>query len=174
MSSVARAVCDASDFTSCATTAKPRPASPARAASIVAFSASRLVCPAMSRISPRMLSIDLACSDKAWLIPTASPACTLARLAISAAASTSVRASSIARISPADVCAASRIATADCSAAAATSDALPSTPRAEADDCDACRRSEPPSWLALSTVAAIFSRNSSASRSRSARSEKRQ
>jgi hypothetical protein len=31
----------ASDFTSCATTAKPRPASPARAASIVAFNASR-------------------------------------------------------------------------------------------------------------------------------------
>jgi hypothetical protein len=34
----------ASDFTSCATTAKPRPASPARAASIVAFNASRFVC----------------------------------------------------------------------------------------------------------------------------------
>ena len=52
-------------------------------------------------------------------------------MAISAAASTSVRASSIARISPAAVCAASRIATADCSAAAATSLALPSMPRAD-------------------------------------------
>ena len=41
---VARVVCSASDFTSCATTAKPRPASPARAASIVALSASMLVC----------------------------------------------------------------------------------------------------------------------------------
>ncbi|EDP62983.1 hypothetical protein BAL199_19061 [alpha proteobacterium BAL199] len=38
----------ASDFTSEATTAKPLPASPARAASMVAFSASRLVCSAIS------------------------------------------------------------------------------------------------------------------------------
>ena len=37
--------------TSAATTAKPRPASPARAASIAAFSASRFVCSAMSLIS---------------------------------------------------------------------------------------------------------------------------
>jgi hypothetical protein len=37
-------VCAASALTSDATTAKPRPASPARAASIVAFSAKRLVC----------------------------------------------------------------------------------------------------------------------------------
>src|SRR6186997_3118642 len=51
MSSVAFAVCAASAFTSDATTAKPRPASPARAASIVAFSASKLVCAAMDWIS---------------------------------------------------------------------------------------------------------------------------
>ena len=43
ISLVALAVCAASVFTSPATTAKPLPASPARAASIVAFSASRLV-----------------------------------------------------------------------------------------------------------------------------------
>jgi len=47
MSSVALAVWPARLFTSLATTAKPRPASPALAASMVAFSASRLVCPAM-------------------------------------------------------------------------------------------------------------------------------
>ena len=47
MSSVALAVCLASSLTSLATTAKPLPASPARAASMVAFSASRLVCWAM-------------------------------------------------------------------------------------------------------------------------------
>ena len=47
MSSVARAVSSASSLTSPATTAKPLPASPARAASIVAFSASRFVCSAM-------------------------------------------------------------------------------------------------------------------------------
>ena len=45
ISSVDRAVCPARPFTSEATTAKPLPASPARAASIVAFSASRLVLP---------------------------------------------------------------------------------------------------------------------------------
>jgi hypothetical protein len=39
--------------TSSATTAKPRPASPARAASIAAFSASRLVCLAIEPISER-------------------------------------------------------------------------------------------------------------------------
>jgi hypothetical protein len=44
ISPVAFAVCSAKAFTSDATTAKPRPASPARAASIVALSASRLVC----------------------------------------------------------------------------------------------------------------------------------
>ena len=47
ISSVALAVWLASAFTSDATTAKPRPDSPARAASIVALSASRLVCAAM-------------------------------------------------------------------------------------------------------------------------------
>ena len=43
ISSVARPVATLSDLTSLATTAKPRPASPARAASIVALSARRLV-----------------------------------------------------------------------------------------------------------------------------------
>ena len=51
ISPVAFAVCSASAFTSDATTAKPRPASPARAASMVALSARRLVCPAMVLIN---------------------------------------------------------------------------------------------------------------------------
>ena len=72
MSSVARAVCEARLFTSCATTAKPRPASPARAASMVALSASRLVWPAMSRIRPRIDSIASTWPDSAWLTFTAS------------------------------------------------------------------------------------------------------
>jgi hypothetical protein len=62
MSSVALAVCTASDFTSDATTANPRPASPARAASMVALSASRLVCPAMLRISSTTSPIFCAAS----------------------------------------------------------------------------------------------------------------
>ena len=51
ISSVAFAVWLASSFTSLATTAKPLPASPARAASMVALSARRLVWPAMVLIS---------------------------------------------------------------------------------------------------------------------------
>ena len=51
ISSVALAVWLASAFTSEATTAKPRPDSPARAASMVALSASRLVCAAIEWIS---------------------------------------------------------------------------------------------------------------------------
>jgi len=51
ISSVALAVWPASVLTSWATTAKPRPASPARAASMVAFSANRLVCSAIEVIS---------------------------------------------------------------------------------------------------------------------------
>jgi len=50
ISSVAFAVSTASDLTSEATTANPLPASPARTASMVAFSASKLVCPAMLRL----------------------------------------------------------------------------------------------------------------------------
>ncbi|MFK4572295.1 hypothetical protein ABIF94_003731 [Bradyrhizobium ottawaense] len=47
ISPVALAVCSASALTSEATTAKPRPASPARAASMVALRARRLVWPAI-------------------------------------------------------------------------------------------------------------------------------
>src|SRR6266566_2523586 len=60
ISPVALAVCSASAFTSDATTAKPRPASPARAASMVAFNASRLVCPAMVLINSTTSPIRVA------------------------------------------------------------------------------------------------------------------
>ena len=60
ISSVALAVWLASDLTSDATTAKPRPASPARAASMVAFSAKRLVCAAMVLIRPTTSPIRAA------------------------------------------------------------------------------------------------------------------
>ena len=66
ISSVALAVCAASSFTSDATTAKPRPASPARAASMVALSASRLVCPAMFEISPTMSPMRVAAWLRSW------------------------------------------------------------------------------------------------------------
>ena len=80
ISAVALAVCAASAFTSPATTAKPLPASPARAASIVAFSASRLVWLAMLSIRrttspmravesarPRMVAWLASARCTAWL-----------------------------------------------------------------------------------------------------------
>ena len=51
-------------LTSSATTAKPRPCSPARAASMAALSASKLVCSAMPPITLSTLSIFLDCSLK--------------------------------------------------------------------------------------------------------------
>ncbi len=75
ISSVTRAVWPASSFTSEATTAKPRPASPARAASMVAFRARRLVWLAMLAISPTISPIlaDVwfrACTS--WVVSPAS------------------------------------------------------------------------------------------------------
>src|SRR5438270_741300 len=67
MSSVARAVSWASSLTSLATTAKPLPASPARAASMVAFSASRLVCSAIPLISLMTVAIS---SEESPSLPT--------------------------------------------------------------------------------------------------------
>ena len=58
MSSVARPVSWASSLTSPATTAKPRPASPARAASMVALSARRLVCWAIDVMTRMTLLIS--------------------------------------------------------------------------------------------------------------------
>ena len=58
MSSVALAVSWARSLTSLATTAKPLPASPARAASMVALSASRLVCSAIEVMTLTTLPIS--------------------------------------------------------------------------------------------------------------------
>ncbi len=63
ISLVALAVWLASALTSWATTAKPRPASPARAASMVAFNASRLVCSAMVVMSWVTSPMRLAACD---------------------------------------------------------------------------------------------------------------
>ena len=74
--SVALAVCSARLLTSDATTAKPRPASPARAASIVALSASKLVWLAISLISlttSPMLAASLNRPCTVELVRSASP-----------------------------------------------------------------------------------------------------
>jgi hypothetical protein len=67
ISSVALAVWAASALTSCATTAKPRPASPARAASMVALRASRLVCSATEVISLTTSPIRCAAFDSSLM-----------------------------------------------------------------------------------------------------------
>jgi len=104
ISSVARAVSRASFLTSAATTAKPRPASPARAASIVAFSASRFVCAAMTEISLTTLPmrsdsrassamVCLACCVSLTLSRAAFEAsCTWRRISLAVAESSSVAA----------------------------------------------------------------------------------
>ncbi len=68
ISPVALPVCVASVLTSVATTAKPRPASPARAASIVALSASRLVCSAIAVITPTMSPMSFAAFASAPMV----------------------------------------------------------------------------------------------------------
>ena len=70
ISVVASLVLVDSDLTSLATTANPRPASPARAASIVAFSASRLVCLAMVKISLATLPTRSSASRSPAICPS--------------------------------------------------------------------------------------------------------
>src|SRR6516162_9427329 len=93
MSSVALAVCLASSLTSLATTAKPLPASPARAASMVAFRASRFVCwailvmtlmtlPISALLSPSLATVALVFSAT-LTAEVATRAASLALLAIS-------------------------------------------------------------------------------------------
>ena len=84
ISSVALAVWSARDLTSEATTAKPRPASPARAASMVALSASRLVCEAMVWIRSITALIGSALSARPCIVMSVSPASCTALVAISA------------------------------------------------------------------------------------------
>src|SRR5262245_34553390 len=83
ISSVALAVCPASDFTSAATTANPLPDSPARAASIVAFKASRLVCPAIAWMSPTTSPIRVAAAPSCDIVVTVRCASETARPATS-------------------------------------------------------------------------------------------
>ena len=67
---LARVVSPASDFTSAATTANPCPATPARAASMVAFSASRSVLRAMLRMSSSRVAMRTARSSSTAIVAT--------------------------------------------------------------------------------------------------------
>ena len=85
MSSVALAVSRANSFTSLATTANPRPASPARAASMVALSASRFVCSAIEVMTFTTLPISALELPRASIVLDAVPAMSTACLATEAA-----------------------------------------------------------------------------------------
>jgi len=73
-SAVDSAVWRARFLTSLATTAKPRPASPARAASMVAFSASRLVCSAMPEMASTTVPMPCELTPSRFTAASASPA----------------------------------------------------------------------------------------------------
>jgi hypothetical protein len=69
MSSVASDVCRANSLISLATTAKPFPAAPARAASIVAFKARRLVCAEMPVMVSETLPMSRAALPSSSITP---------------------------------------------------------------------------------------------------------
>ncbi len=80
----------ASERTSSATTAKPRPCSPARAASMAALRASRLVCSAMAVMTCRIFSMSPLSADS-WLTVSVAVSSTWARLWIDDAVSPTMR-----------------------------------------------------------------------------------
>ncbi len=124
---VAWAVWLARLFTSPATTAKPLPASPARAASIVAFRASRLVCPAMSSIRRTTSPIPAAvCAST----PTRSAEPLASVDARSTAAAASVMRAEISRIEADSSSVAAASWSTPAEAPAALSAITPASPRA--------------------------------------------
>ncbi len=158
ISPVALAVWPARFFTSVATTAKPLPASPARAASMVAFSASRLVCPAMDAMREATWLISAVAVSMRSMAPAASRASATARRATSLdrpacraisdpdAPSSSVAAATLAALALA------------CSAAEETTSVLSRTA------VSASIRSAIPAltpWLLRSTSTQVMSRSSS-------------
>src|SRR5271170_393273 len=85
ISSVALAVSLANSLTSLATTAKPFPASPARAASMVAFSARRLVCCAIEVMTLITLPISALLSPSLVMVALVESAALTAAVATRAA-----------------------------------------------------------------------------------------
>ena len=132
MSSVAFAVSCASSLTSLATTAKPLPASPARAASIVALSASRFVCSAMLVIT--LTTLPISAEDS----PSLATVAVVVSAAVTARAATSLASAAFVAIS--------RIEAPICSAPAATVCTLRLTSSAALDTT--------PDWAAVSSAEA--------------------
>ena len=175
ISSVEEAVWEASAFTSVATTAKPLPASPARAASMLALSASRLVCWAMAVMMATTSPIFWAESDRPLVRPSA-------RRDSATASSATLRDWAICRPIPsmeAESCSLAEataptllVAVPAASAAArvrcAVSDAIPATARAEPVTSSAATDREPATACTVrsnpSASVAIRARRSSSAR----------
>ena len=120
MSPVALAVCCASDFTSPATTAKPRPAAPARAASMVALSAKSEVWAAIDSISFTTMPMRSAAAARLRTVRSVRARSSTVRSVASLAAATSTPERAIsARRSRAAVPTASTLRAASAAASAA-------------------------------------------------------
>ena len=122
MSSVAFAVSCASSLTSLATTAKPLPASPARAASIVAFRASRFVCSAMLVIT--LTTLPISAEDS----PSFATVAVVVSAAVTARAATSLASAAFDAISRIDAPISSAPAATVCTLRETSSAALETTP----------------------------------------------
>ena len=171
----------ASERTSSATTAKPRPASPARAASTAALSASRFVWNAIASIVLRILAVPSALERiSAIAVESSSMRCTPSRVTVRVRSMEASARSALVAFSRVRVSRSCRLPETSCSVAAcvalpSASDWLPaeSWPAAPETWIVACSTSESaPASCATASLSAPFSLRNSPPSSRTMRADR--